>query len=134
MGIEFEFNWYIVVSKNNTVNLDEWGDLIKKELVLEKTYSFVKDDYRVYPMDTPLPMIYEGRCIGMWCVTSLHWENNKTHLELSPVIMFEFNDTVAKYYEDSFRKYKSQQEEMDDGGKIDVRSIVNGKERRRLRG
>lgn len=132
MGVNLEFNWYIVANDNNILDHDDHLILREREMSIQHTYRFRKADYRVYPMDTPLPLIYNGKCLGMACIEDMNWNNSKTYITVRPILIFNEGDQMAQYYETSFGSYKNQQETINDGGKVDVRSIVNGRERVRL--
>lgn len=122
MGLQAEFNWYVVCKRENVVHQEK-----------DKTI-FQKDGFRVYPMHTPLPLIYNGQCLALVEITRLEWENNVTVLHTNTVLAFEHGDPVAEYYEKSFAEYKRKQEMIDDGGKTDLRMLVNGEFRIRMGG
>lgn len=122
MGLKVEFNWYVVCSKENIIE-----DQIDKAIIR-------KDDFRVYPMHTPLPLIYNGQCLALVEIVRLEWEDQTTILHTNTVMAFEAGDPVAKYYEESFAEYKRGQEQIDDGGKTDIRMLANGKFRTRMGG
>lgn len=127
MGMQIEFNWYIIVKQENLVNKNTMFEL--REGV---NYEIKKDNYRNYPMETPLPMIYNGKCLAMSMIKKLQWSNNKTHLTIEPILVLNEEDPVREYYESSFKKYKRQQQALNDGGKVDVRDMVTPISRTRI--
>lgn len=132
MGMQAEFNWYIVLKDKNLMEPEDTITLRERQLDCNKSYDFVKSDYRVYPMDTPLPVIYNGKCLAMGIVTQLSWNGNKTIFTVQPVLVLKEDDPVVTYYEASFYEYKVQQECIDDGGKVDLRNVVNPRVRKRF--
>lgn len=132
MGMEFEFNWYIVLKDENVTNAYTHNKLDEGLLEVGLKYQFVKSGLRIYPMETPLPLIYNGRCLGMACISKLELSDGATTLIVEPILVFQKDDTLAKYYEDSFKGYKEEQQAFDDGGKVDIRSVVNPTMRMRV--
>ncbi len=133
MGMTAEFNWYIVIKENNVTTKDDLADLKKSQLSMYHKYRFIKDGYRIYPLDTPLPILYNGKCVGVGSIGYLKWLNNETWIEVEPLISFQKDDVAASTYEESFRQYKIQQEAINDGGKVDLRKMVNHMERIRIK-
>jgi hypothetical protein len=125
MGMQAEFNWYIVLKEDNVLDNDDRVMLQDGQIDVTSSYAFKKSDYRIYPMDTPLPLIYNGKCLAMGIVTNLSWNGNITTFTVQPVVTFRSDDPAAIYYESSFNDYKLQQEEIDDGGKVNLRSVIN---------
>jgi hypothetical protein len=68
----------------------------------------------------------------MVSVTDLQWKCNSTQLLVQVVIKLTSDDPVALYYENSFREYKKEQQAIDDGGKDDLRKVVNPMVRKRF--
>lgn len=132
MGMKAEFNWYIVIKDKNIPSLETLRELSNKTLKRNELLVFEKDEYRIYPMDTPLPLIYNGKCLALAAVTALNWKDNKTVFITEPIVLFEEGDPVATYYESSFEDYKKEQENINDGGIVDLRNIVNPAERKRF--
>jgi hypothetical protein len=133
MGMKAEFNWYIVLKEKNIVGMGEDVDNLNEGFIsTQHQYHFVKEDFRIYPMETPLPLIYNGRCLALAMIKELLWKNGKTILTVEPVLILKEGDPVREYYEDSFRQYKKEQQMLDDGGKIDVRNLVNLRTRVRI--
>jgi hypothetical protein len=132
MGMQAEFNWYVVIKDNNLTEPEDVFILRERELDMTKVFHFCKSDYRIYPMDTPLPLIYNGKCLAMVSVTSLQWNCNKTHFMVHPVMILNEDDSVAQYYENSFKEYKQEQQSINDGGKVDLRNVVNPAVRKRF--
>lgn len=125
MGLQIEFNWYIVIKDKNVTNAIDHNELDNVEIDINKKYIFIKEGYRIYPIDTPLPLIYNGKCLALACVESVVVQNNMTILVVKPELLFQNDDPVAKYYEESFKNYKREQQQIDDGGRIDIRQLVN---------
>lgn len=123
MGMQAEFNWYIVIN-DPEVEIDP--------IQVDQDFTFIKEEYRIYPMDTPLPLIYNGKCLGLIALYSLQWDQNQTHIQGSVTLAFNQGDPIRSYYEESFNDYKRKQEKIDDGGKINLIQIVNGKGRVRV--
>jgi hypothetical protein len=113
MGMQAEFNWYIVIRDDNLF-ADDVHLFQKNDLVLADKYFIEKTNYRIYPMDTPLPLIYNDKCLAMVSVTDLQWKCNSTQLLVQVVIKLTSDDPVALYYENSFREYKKEQQAIDD--------------------
>lgn len=132
MGMQAEFNWYIVLKDNNVTEPDDILALRERAIQTKRSYLFTKSDYRIYPIDTPLPLIYNGKCLAMGVVTNLTWNCNKTIFNVQPILVFNENDSAAQFYETSFAEYKQQQESIDDGGKVDLRTIANLETRKRF--
>ena len=126
MVMEAEFNWYIVIKEKNIIGMNEDIDNLDERFIsTHHQYHFIKEGFRVYPMETPLPLIYNGKCLALAMIKELLWKDGQTILTAEPVLILKENDPVRKYYENSFCQYKKEQQMLDDGGKIDVRNLVN---------
>lgn len=132
MGMKAEFNWYIVLKDDNIVEPEDIFALRDRQVSCNNLYHFMKTDYRIYPMDTPLPIIYNGKCLGMGSVASLSWNCNKTNFAVQPILIFKEDDPTAHYYESSFTDYKRKQQKINDGGKVDLRNVANLSTRKRF--
>lgn len=132
MGMQAEFNWYIVLKDGNIMDAQTHNEFDERNLSIYKKYNFLKSDYRIYPMDTPLPIIYNDNCIGMGQIVNLRWGDGQTWLVVEPLIIFQKDDPTASLYEQSFQEYQEEQQKINDGGKIHLSKLVNPKERTRL--
>lgn len=132
MGMEVEFNWYIVLSDKNITSAIDHDDLDAGLIRNNRKYKFTKGGYRIYPLDTPLPLIYNGKCMAMAVISEMRVNETGTHITVEPIIVLNESDSVAMYYEESFRGYKSEQQKINDGGKFDIRSVVNPEKRVRV--
>ena len=132
MGMEFEFNWYIVLKDENVLDAQTHNALDVRSISAGFNYQFVKTGYRIYPIDTPLPLIYNGKCLALAIISKLEMNKGATTIIVEPMMVFEEADPVALYYEQSFKEYKTEQQEFDDGGKLDIRSVVNPQMRVRV--
>lgn len=131
-GLQTEFNWYIVLTDNNFLSPEIRPDVSNGSIDMETNYFLEKPEYRIYPMDTPLPVIYNGNCLAMMAVSTCSWKGNKTQLTLQPVITFVADDPAAMHYESLFAEYQRQQATINDGGKVDLRNVANLSTRRRF--
>jgi hypothetical protein len=137
MGLTAEFNWYVVIKQSNLALQENQNgnvvDLISlNKVFFDKVYIAQKSGYRIYPMETPLPLIYEGECLGLVTIEKMVHEKGNTILYFTPILVFNHDCPVKLYYENSFNEYKRKQEEINDGGQLDLRHIVNGEHRLRF--
>lgn len=110
MGFSLEFNWYIVAKTKSQLEPTEQG-----------TFRMTKEGRRLYPIGDsfPLPMIVEGRCLGLAFVEHLEIGEDTT-MECRPVQLFSSGDALAIYYEQAYQTYQSKQEALDTGGTMDL--------------
>lgn len=132
MGMKAEFNWYIVLSDKNLTSAIDHNALDMGLISKNRRYKITKDGYRIYPLDSPLPLIYNGKCMAMASISEMTVNEKGTHITVEPVIVFEPDDPTAAYYEGSYNQYKAEQQLINDGGKFDIRSVVNPEKRVRM--
>lgn len=134
MGMQTEFNWYIVTSEKDAKSEWEKREYLnyEEEVANHRMLRVEKEGYRVYPMDTPLPLIYNGKCLAMFTIEHLTMNKGKTELTCRKVLDFAEDDPARLFYEQAFAEYKEQQEHINDGGITDLRHLVNPSQRMRV--
>lgn len=98
-----EHNWYIVVKDH------------LPQPAIDETRTYIKEGYREFPVSDEdrqyeLPVILNGKCIGMGIVTMQIQVNKQTHIKYKLTRRFEEDDPVAKHYTEQYQKAK--------GGKV----------------
>ena len=92
----FEQHWYIVIN----------GYLSKPNG--DETRDFVKDGYRIYPIEADLPLILNGECIGMGQVLMQIWAKGQTHLKYKLVERFDetTDRKIIEHYQNQYERSK----------------------------
>ena len=101
MGMIVEFNWFMVVSNEESI----------KD---ENNYKFtIKSDKRIYPIGFLLPLIVKKQgCIGMIKIVSTLIEQNQTKIVFDIVETFDKESPVARHYYDRYLDFKKRENEI----------------------
>lgn len=134
MGMQVELNWYLVLRKE-PIEMDGGIDGPGFALKEDKFYRTHKEDARIYPVGSVVPLIHKDVAIGMAhireCSQRLDATNHVfTVIDYDLILSFQDNDPVANHYTDMYMAYKKQQEVRDHGGKFKTEEFVNALDRR----
>jgi hypothetical protein len=97
MGMQFEFNWYLVSS-------DELSPLRKGD-----ENAITKDGVRIYPIGMPIPYIEkETGCKGLVEINEVVIIKDKTKITFVCTEPFDKDNMIGKHYYDMYKKMKGE--------------------------
>lgn len=94
MGVQFEYNWFLVTTLNDIYERDDFLLINKK-------------DKRIYPVGVPIPLIIKGEgCIGMALIKSFKVDERKTEIEFMITDKFSVESEISKHYYNGYLNKK----------------------------
>jgi len=97
MGVKYEYNWYLVVSKEDDI----------KE-VNNDVYTTTKREPRIYPINSTIPLILKNRgCVGMVRIKQFTISEKETIINFQYEEKFNGSDNIAKHYYSQYLDKKS---------------------------
>lgn len=137
MGMQVEFNWYLVIKENDHIQEIEDGPIDSETFVQVITHRYeriTKEGARVYPIGGVVPLIKEGVCIGLVHIRQTSHitlgSTIKTVIDYDSVLTFKENDPVAEHYTTMYLTYKKKQEVENHGGRFKTEDFINALERK----
>jgi hypothetical protein len=138
MGMQVEFNWYLVLKKDPEEIKDGHFVRAREGIEFVETgiyYRTSKSEARIYPVGGVVPLIHNDVAIGMVyireCSQRLGLKNEVfTVVDYDLILSFDDTDPVGNHYTDMYSAYKKKQEVEDHGGKFKTEEFVNALERR----
>lgn len=135
MGMQLEFNWYLVrtegVQELDDGHYDTHGGFIQTGTY----YQTHKEGARVYPVGAVVPMIEDDEAVAVVFIREASHRlgvNNTPFTVIAYDVIMELsaNDPVRDHYTDMYLAYKKKQETEDHGGRFKTQDFVNALNRR----
>lgn len=96
MGVKYEMNWYLVVDDEERI-----------ELCYPYGFHTKKDELRIYPLDSMIPLIIKNKgCVGIIKIQAITLEENKTFIYFDYEEKFNIYHPIAKHYYDMYLRMK----------------------------
>lgn len=94
MGVSYEFNWYLVVKEQDSI-----------EQVSPELFKTKKQEARIYPIGSELPLITKADgCIGLAKIKEFTIRETETIIVFEIVERYNQNDVIAKHYFDNYKR------------------------------
>lgn len=101
MGMQIEFNWFMVIADETKILSDN------------EVYYTVKSSKRIYPIGFQIPLILKKQgCIAMIKILKTMIDEKNTYIYFEITEKLDSNSSVAKHYYERYLDFKSREKEI----------------------